>query len=319
MNNIQQTVLNALPGRRKQSSGGWTSFNAVCCHHNGERPDTRGRGGVIFADEAVTYHCFNCGFKTGWQPGRHLSFKLRKLLTWLDVDENTRQMLTIEALRIRETVAPVEDQEQIQIEFAPRDLPDNLHSIYDAPQEIQDYAQKRCLPADRILWSSSDVGRMNRRIIVPFTWNNQVIGFSSRAADEDTRPKFFTSHEPGYVYGVDQQASNRKFAIVVEGLFDAVCIDGVAVLTNTCSETQAQIIDTLAREIVLVPDRDASGQKLINSALRYGWSVSFPDWQSDIKDVNDAVQRYGKLFVLKSIVDARENSSLKINLKRKKW
>ena len=29
---------------------------------------------------------------------------MRKLLTWLGVDENTRQMLTIEALRIKDTV-----------------------------------------------------------------------------------------------------------------------------------------------------------------------------------------------------------------------
>ena len=319
MNNIQQTILDALPYKRKQSSGGWISFNAVCCHNNGERQDTRGRGGVIFANEAVTYHCFNCGFKTGWQPGRHISFKLRKLLSWLDVDENTRQMLTIEALRIKETVDPVVNDEIIQIDFPPRTLPNDLHSIHKAPQEVQDYAATRCLPADKILWSSSDTAKMNKRIIVPFTWNGNVIGFSSRAINNSIVPKFFTSHEPGYVYGVDQQPDNRKFAIVVEGLLDAVCIDGVATLTNRCSETQAQIIDSLAREIILVPDRDNSGQKLIADALKYGWSVSFPEWQSDIKDVNDAVQRYGKLFTIKTIIDARQTNSLKINLLRKKW
>ena len=319
MNNIQQTILDALPYKRKQSSGGWISFNAVCCHNNGERQDTRGRGGVIFANEAVTYHCFNCGFKTGWQPGRHISFKLRKLLSWLDVDENTRQMLTIEALRIKETVDPVVNDEIIQIDFPPRTLPNDLHSIHKAPQEVQDYAATRCLPADKILWSSSDTAKMNKRIIVPFTWNGNVIGFSSRATNNSIVPKFFTSHEPGYVYGVDQQPDNRKFAIVVEGLLDAVCIDAVATLTNRCSETQAQIIDSLAREIILVPDRDNSGQKLINDALKYGWSVSFPEWQTDIKDVNDAVQRYGKLFTLKTIIDAKQTNSLKINLLRKKW
>ena len=319
MNSIQQTILDALPYKRKQSSGGWISFNAVCCHNNGERQDTRGRGGVIFANEAVTYHCFNCGFKTGWQPGRHISFKLRKLLSWLDVDENTRQMLTIEALRIKETVEPVVNDEIIQIDFPPRTLPNDLHSIHKAPQEVQDYAATRCLPSDKILWSSSDTAKMNKRIIVPFTWNGNVIGFSSRAINNSIVPKFFTSHEPGYVYGVDQQPDNRKFAIVVEGLLDAVCIDGVATLTNRCSETQAQIIDSLAREIILVPDRDNSGQKLINDALKYGWSVSFPEWQSDIKDVNDAVQRYGKLFTIKTIIDARQTNSLKINLLRKKW
>ena len=51
---------------------------------------------------------------------------------------------------------------------------------------------------------------------------------------------------------------------------------------------------------MLVPDRDKAGQKLIDDALEYGWSVSFPEWEADVKDINAAVIRYGKLFTLKS-------------------
>jgi len=98
-----------------------------------------------------------------------------------------------------------------------------------------------------------------------------------------------------------------------------MCISGVAIMSNQCSEQQAQIIDTLGREVILVPDRDSAGQRLIDDALEYGWSVSFPEWETDVKDINDAVVRYGKLFVLKSIVDAKQTTSLKINLMRKKW
>ena len=90
-------------------------------------------------------------------------------------------------------------------------------------------------------------------------------------------------------------------------------------MSNNASETQAEIIDTLAREVILVPDRDSAGQRLIDDALEYGWSVSFPEWESGVKDINDAVVRYGKLFTLKSIIDAKQTMSLKINLRRKKW
>ena len=117
MNGIQQAVLDNLPGKQKRTTNGWISFNAVCCHHNGESMDKRNRGGVIASGDAISYHCFNCNFKTGWQPGRHISFKMRKLLTWLGVDENTRQMLNIEALRIKETVIP-EDVEEEKFEVA---------------------------------------------------------------------------------------------------------------------------------------------------------------------------------------------------------
>ena len=317
MNSIQQTVLDALPGKQKRTSNGWISFNAVCCHHNGESMDKRSRGGVITNGDAVSYHCFNCGFKTGWQPGRHITFKMRKLLTWLGVDENTRQMLNIEALRIKDTVeVELEDPETVEVEFKPRPLPEG--ATHELPDNIKQYAQQRALPVEDLMYANQRAAGMWKRVIVPFKWQGKTIGFSARSTDDAGRPKYFTSHDPGYTYGIDNQLPNARFVVVTEGLFDAMSIGGVAVLSNRCSETQAQIIDTLAREVVLVPDRDAAGQQLIDDALEYGWSVSFPEWESDVKDVNDAVVRYGKLFTLKTIIDAKQHSSLKINLLRKK-
>ena len=318
MNSIQQTVLDALPGKQKRTTNGWISFNAVCCHHNGESMDKRSRGGVITNGDAVSYHCFNCGFKTGWFPGRHISFKMRKLLTWLGIDENTRQMLNIEALRIKDTVElEVEYEDELQVEFSERALPEG--ATHELPDAIRAYADSRALPVNKLMYANAKPAGMWKRVIVPFTWQGKTIGFSARTTDADSKPKYFTNHDSGYVYGIDEQLPNAKFCVVTEGLFDAMCIGGVGVLSNRCSEQQAQIIDTLARETILVPDRDRAGQKLIDDALEYGWSVSFPEWENDIKDVNDAVVRYGKLFTLKSILDAKETSSLKINLRRKRW
>ena len=73
----------------------------------------------------IYIRCFNCNFKTGWQPGRHISFKLRKLLTWLGVDENTRQMLNIEALRIKDTVTEIIEEEKFTVDSNPRKLSEN--------------------------------------------------------------------------------------------------------------------------------------------------------------------------------------------------
>jgi hypothetical protein len=46
--------------------------------------------------------------------------------------------------------------------------------------------------------------------------------------------------------------------------------------------------------------------------------VAFPVWAETSKDINEAVTRYGKLFVLKSILDSKETSRLKIELLRKR-
>ena len=320
MNSIQQAVIDALPGKQKRTTNGWISFNAVCCHHNGESMDKRSRGGVIAHGEAISYHCFNCNFKTGWQPGRHISFKMRKLLTWLNVDENTRQMLNIEALRIKDTVVVDSvEEEKFEIKFKPRPMPDNTVVLADAPQHIQDYVTQRGLDSARLLYSDTKPAGMWKRFIIPCTYKNKLVGYTARTTDENSKPKYHNSYDTGYVYGMDDQLPNAKFVVVTEGVLDAMSIGGVGILSNNASETQAEIIDTLAREVILVPDRDSAGQRLIDDALEYGWSVSFPKWGSDVKDINDAVVRYGKLFTLKSIIDAKQTMSLKINLMRKRF
>jgi hypothetical protein len=319
MNNVQSTTISSIPGKSKTSSKGWVSFNAVCCTYNGESQDKRMRGGIITDGDAISYHCFNCGFKTGWKPGRNISLKYRRLLQWMGVDSNSIQMLNIEALRIKDTVDIIDEEiEEFNPEFDPRDLPKNV-PIDQAPQDIQEYAIKRCLPLNKCVWSDQKPGRLYRRVLIPFTWKGKEIGFTARGIDDETKPKYFTNHDPNYVYGIDDQYSDARYCIVTEGILDALCINGISTLGNACSETQAQIIDTLNREVILVPDQDKAGQSLINDALEFGWSVSFPEWEDDVKDVNDAVVRYGKLFTIKNIIDAKETSTLKINLKRKKY
>jgi 5S rRNA maturation endonuclease (ribonuclease M5) len=120
------------------------------------------------------------------------------------------------------------------------------------------------------------------------------------------------------VFNINNQEKDWKFVIVSEGPFDAMSVDGVAVLNNEVNETQADIIESLGREVIVVADRDRAGSKMLNSAMEYGWSASFPVWQETCKDINEAVVKYGKLFVLKAILDAKETSKLKIELMRKK-
>ena len=102
---IVSDLLNVyLPAKRKTTPSGWMSFNAPCCVHNGENADTRARGGLITEGEVISYHCFNCGFKASWQPGRNLSHKFKKLLEWLNAPDNEITKLALDVMRINEGV-----------------------------------------------------------------------------------------------------------------------------------------------------------------------------------------------------------------------
>ena len=325
-------------GRKTKSSpSGWVSGNAPCCVHNGETADTRGRGGLTAnADGSISYSCFNCNFKASYQPGRHLTFKFRKLLRWLGADENDIKRLVIEAIRIRELVNPEEVKaEEERVEFKTRDLPEGavsfqallthyiLADFQDIPPLLNsavDYVKARSIDTTKydFYWTDSTEHSLHQRIIIPIIWEGRTIGYTSRAFVDGVKPKYYSNYEPNLVFNVNNQLPDSKFVIVCEGPFDAMSVDGVAVMSNDCSETQADIIDSLGREVIVVPDADKAGANLVNRATEYGWSVSFPVWQETCKDVNEAVVKYGKLFVLKSILDARESSKLKIELMRKR-
>ena len=338
LNSIQDAVRLILPAKRKtNSTSGWISFMAPCCHYKGESADTRGRGGMILnADGGCSFHCFNCNFKASYVPGRHLTYKFRKLLGWFGASENEIKRLVIDAIRVKDIVLPDAVIEEVEpIDFKPRPLPDEaqdffiLNTFYtltddkDVPQGYDDaviYISDRQIDFQKyqFYWTPETQYNLHKRVIVPFTWKGNIIGYSARAFDDTVKPKYHSNYEPNYVFNVDRQKHDSKFVIVVEGPFDAMAVDGVAVLSNECSETQADIIDSLGREVIVVPDADKSGKKLIDDALEYGWSVSFPIWQKDYKDVSEAVEKLGKLFVLKSIIEAKEAGRLKIELLRKR-
>lgn len=336
---IQDAVKLLLPPKRKtNATSGWISFNAPCCIHNGESADTRGRGGMVFnPDGGVSYHCFNCNFKASYTPGRHLNYKFRKLLSWLGASENEVKRLVIDAIRVKDFVAPenITEVEKEDVDFKVRPLPEGSRSFLELlnfyilndgrniPEDLNEaveYIKARHLNIDKyqFYWTSETEHNYHKRVIIPLYWKKRLIGSTARTFVDGIKPKYYSDYEPNYVFNTDRQTPEKKIVIVVEGPFDAMAIDGVAIMSNECSEIQADIIDSLGKEVIVVPDKDRAGAKLVDQAIEYGWSVSYPVWQETCKDVSEAVVKYGKLFVLKSILEAKETGKLKIELLKKK-
>ena len=153
-------------------------------------------------------------------------------------------------------------------------------------------------------------------VVIPFTHHDRIVGYTCRFIDAKA-PKYISDAQPNYVFGTDLQHDSWQYAIVVEGIFDALSIAGLAVMHNAISDGQARLIRGLGKDIIVVPDQDKSGLELIDRAVELGWSVSIPDWPEDIKDVNDAVVKFGKIATLLTIMQARETSRIKIELRKK--
>jgi len=327
MSLIADTLLNYLPGKRKHTPSGWIGFNAVCCD------DKRQRGGfIVNGGDAVSYHCFNCGFKCSWQPGRHISQKMNKFMRDLNIPDDIIGQLRLEALRLDNnstaeirTVIPKFDTRAMPMDAISFEelntflkLPDGDYAVPTKFTEAFAYLIDRKIDPFAYPFYWANRTGFNTRIIIPFLYKGDIVGWTARAIN-DAQPKYLSEQQPGYVFNLDSQNDDREFVIVCEGPFDALSIDSCALLGAEIKDSQHWLLRQLGKEIVLVPDRDAAGKATLEQALALEWSVSMPDWPDGIKDVNDAVIKLGRLATMWLIVSAKESNNLKIQLKAKKW
>jgi len=311
-------ILTYLPAKRKQTPSGWVGFNAVCCQHNGSSLDKRGRGGLKATEQGWSYHCFNCGYTASFIQGRTLSYKARRLLSWLGVSERDIEFANLESLRHRSVNGLIEDRQRTfnmlqGIEFEERELPAGAEFVQPGTT-YWSYLNARYAPVDFPFMIDPMAKR--KGIIIPFTHNNRVVGWTKRFLDAHN-PRYFSDSQPGYVFGTDLQHPDWQHVIVTEGIFDALSIGGMALMHNDINDAQARLIRSLDRQITVVPDQDSAGLELIDRAVELGWAVSIPNWEHGIKDVNDAVKKYGRLGTLLTIMQARETSRIKIELRKK--
>ena len=323
MSIVSDTLAIYLPAKRKTTPSGWTSFNAPCCVHNNENADTRGRGGVIYEGDNVSYHCFNCGFKASWQPGRNLSYKFKKLLEWMNAPDADITKLALDVMRENEGVEVQKHSVELPT-FGTVHLPEDAVRIADIENfdkhsmSVLEYMAARNLNLDDTDYYWSPQLGYRERLIIPFYYEGRIVGYTARTVGE-SKPKYLTDSQPGFVYGLDEQGHNKVFTILCEGPIDALHIEGCALTGSDIGDAQALLLNRLGKDIYVVPDRDKAGSKLVEQAIDRGWSVSLPDWDADINDIGECVARHGRLYTLYSIASAAESSPLKIRLKAKKW
>lgn len=318
----------SLLPRTKTSPSGWLSFNAPCCHHRGHGIDERKRGGIIFS-QGVAFHCFNCKFTAYWEPGRPIGEKFKSLCIWLGANQDDIRQLVFEALKT-EAVEYKEEQYIAKPVFVERPLPEGSLPLVEWAKIIQDEPEEQNYidviqylvsrgyddPFKHNFFWSPNSGYEDR-VIVPFYYDNKIVGNTARKINSG-KPKYLSDHPSQFVFNVDEQKEESRYIFVVEGPFDALAIGGVALLTNDIADQQARIIDSFGKEVIVIPDQDKPGLHLIDKAVHYNWSVAFPNWDDNIKDCADAVQKYGKLFVLVDAIKTAQKGEIRLEMAKRK-
>lgn len=334
---VYQLVQQFLPVKRRQNPKGWIIFNSPCCHHRGHSPDTRSRGNAMFSsDGGIVFNCYNCNFKTGFK-NNSISGSFESWLTWLGVPRDQIQKAKLDILnqQLNGNINELEKNTNelfFSANFDEIDLPDGAESIVDlAVKDTKDpdflkgisYLNSRGRAISEnweYYWSQSKKNDMNKRIIIPFKYNNKIVGWTARYTDRPPKgvSRYFNSDKPpAYLFNADVlNLSKRKFVIITEGPFDAIAVDGIAVLGSSLNKYQISWLNSSDKEKIVLPDRESKNQDLIDCAIDQKWSVSFPEWDVKIKDAADASKYYGRLYTIFSTIKSKTNNQLEIQIKR---
>ena len=274
--------------------------------------------------EGFVYNCFNCKYTASWQPGRNISEKLKTLCLWLGASDDVIKQMVFEALKT-ESLDYEPEHFVEKVKFTEKELPEGAMSINEWVNStylpdisadigpVIDYVYSRGFDAlsKDFYWSPAP-GYIDR-VLLPYYFEGKIVGSTARKITNG-KPKYVSDQHPHFVYNVDAQAELNKYVFVVEGQFDALSVGGVGLLTNEIAQQQAHIINQLGKEVIVIPDQDKAGLMLIKQAIDYDWSVAFPTWDSDVKDVADAVLKYGKLFVIVDAIKTAQRGEIKINV-----
>ncbi len=334
---VWDAVVEYLPSSSKRSRTNFINFDCPMCVTKGESADTKKRCGVSKTYNEVRVSCFNCGFKSVFQLGKGLSGRFRSFLSRLGMAELEINQLNFRASQIARVLTDSGVQPEAKERFSPVfeevTLPEDCHPItlwgdhgLDDPDfiEVASYALSRGPEiVKRAYWSPDS--RWKHYLIFPCHYRGKVVGWTGRAARKgDT--KYINEIPANYLSNSDViNNPNRKYLLMPEGYLDAEVIDGISPFGAKLNDNQVSWIKESGKPVIVIPDRDKSGQRLIDFALQNEWHVAFPRltrggnnwWEEDCKDCAEAVKRYGRLYTLRSIIETATNRRLEIEIRRK--
>ena len=336
-NSVVEKVQQHLPLKRNKTVKGWIAFNCPACQYNGEpTPDKKGSGHIIFNNSSFTYNCFRCKFKAHYNPKMYLTPKIRKFLEFLDVPKNEIDELSLKAIQIREFSDFSTEQDPVIHSnfffnnnlFTEIQLPESYVNITEDIEEIIEideirntieYVMSRggnLINRYEFFWSAE----MPKRVIIPLKFKDKIVGYQSRSIDNISKKYINHLIPENYLFNMQYLLdSDRKYLIVVEGIFDAMMLNAVSPLGSSLSENQISWLKQSNKEIIIVPDKDNAGKNLVRTALENNWHVSMPDWHRNFNDVSDSVKEHGVIWTMKEILDNKTKNEVKIQQQLKLW
>lgn len=321
----------------KGESNGWFRTYCEVC---GDGSRTKGpRGGWRFDGEMCFYHCFNQGCEGNFDPNREIPYSkdMNKIFLAFGIPKDPINTILFKKKLERGT--PLVKQKRESKTANPIAVPDHFYKLCDAePDDViaikaKDYliTERFIDPSEYPFYLSTGISKstnpkdislaksLRNRIIIPSFKREQMVYWIARSLDKNSKLRYLNLDIPkgNIIYGFDRlYAATRAPLFICEGFFDAFHVNGVAVLENSMTKDQIDLIDRSPRTKIVIPDKHGDSKRLAEQALDKGWSISLPDIGS-CTDISKGIAKYGKLYVIDSIVkNIQYGRSARLSLKK---
>lgn len=294
------------------TKNGWYPVLCQVCNDHGNK----GKRAAFNFEDGVGYHCFNCGHVAGFnERSTEVSDDLVRVFDSFHVPKSEWEHLHIECLSRRKHFSLRDTSEHKptkSIEPKVLELPKHFVPLLDYDPEdtwrfiAEDHLQdeRGIDPLEYPFYLSAHKDWLGRLIIPIYNRRNELIYYQGRSLID--HPRKYLSPPEGkskVMYGFNQiYAHSISPLFIVEGFFDAFVIGGCATLGNELTEEHIEHLNRSQRRKILIPDKWGDGHLMANKAIELGWEVSTPAI-GDCKDISAAVKKYGKMYVLKTIME----------------
>lgn len=315
---LEEVIKRHIVFNHRPNARGWLPVLCKVCNDHGRKGP---RAAFLFTEEGVSYHCFNCSHTASYDAKQTfpLSEKMITLLNAFGVPEDEINEVNFQILKLadKEGTTIKQRHERKSVTIQPIAVPSFFHNLSDVAddnpwKQVAVLYLKEIRGIDPLTYpfmlslknDNPQSVRWDKRLIIPSFRDKELIFYEGRDLTEKSAKKYLSADVPktNVFYGFDK-LKDRKDAplFITEGFFDAFLIDGVALFGNTLYKEIVPLLNSCPRQKVVIPDKRGDGYKLALQALKQGWSIATPEIPG-CKDINEAIIRYGKLYVVRSIM-----------------
>lgn len=314
MKKLEDLIRNKIPFIYKKSSTGFEPVICAVCN------DYKIRGGFKFSGNMIGYHCFNCGIDGIFEEGStNISKSFKKILNAFQISNEEIDEIISENFIANGGLKQISKQEkEITLDILIKNklsfitpevkLPKNsvpINKINPQSREelniIKYLSNRHIINVNHNFYISSEKDYQNR-VIIPFLRNGKIIYWQARSID-GSEPRYLNSsvHKTAVLYNYDELNKYSELPIfITEGVFDAIPINGVALIGSELNDVKKELLKKIKRRIIFIIQRDKNGKKLAYEALKNGWEISFPP--EGFNDVNSAICETGISWTINMIM-----------------